>query len=117
VQFVVCKVALGRSLFNVNRRGNVRMNVTMTRVCESIVAVEKQLSIKYSVCVCVASVIQRAIRMSHIALLPSACLAMPYFSTLSYKRHDFRKKKIGHKIWVLVFSTNLSETFLIIRIS
>jgi hypothetical protein len=31
---------------------------------------------------------------------------LQYVSTVSYKRHDFRKKKvIGHKMCVLIFST------------
>jgi hypothetical protein len=39
------------------------------------------------------------------AILPSvAYLALQYFSTLSHKRHDFRKK-IEHKMFVLIFST------------
>jgi hypothetical protein len=45
-----------------------------------------------------------------------ACLAVPYFSTLSYKRHDFRKIVIELKMWVLIFFTNLFETFLSPRI-
>jgi hypothetical protein len=36
-----------------------------------------------------------------------ACLALQYFSTLSHKRNDFRKKTL--------FPTNLSEIFLILR--
>ena len=45
-----------------------------------------------------------------------ACPALQYFSTLSHKRHDFRKKNgIELKMCVLIFSTNLSETFLILR--
>jgi hypothetical protein len=41
--------------------------------------------------------------------------ALQYFSTLSHKRHDFRKQVIENKICVMIFSTSLSETFLIPR--
>jgi len=45
------------------------------------------------------------------AILPSvACSALQYFYTLSNKWHDFRKKVTEHKMGVLIFSTNLSET-------
>jgi hypothetical protein len=37
------------------------------------------------------------------------------FSTLSPKGHGFRKNLIEHKMCVLIFSTILSETFLILR--
>ena len=36
-------------------------------------------------------------------------------TTLSHKWHDFREKVIEHKMCVLIFSTTLSETFLILR--
>ena len=42
-----------------------------------------------------------------------ACLALQYFSILSHKRHD-RKKKLLDMKCVFWFSLHLSETFLIL---
>jgi hypothetical protein len=72
-----------------------------------------------SVCVCIlASVIQHAKRIfsaqHYIAICDlSGCTI---FSKLSHKRHDFRKTIIEHKMCILIFSTTLSEIFLILRI-
>jgi hypothetical protein len=43
------------------------------------------------------------------------CLASPYISTFSHKRHGFRKNVMEHKICVLNFATTLLGTFLIPR--
>jgi hypothetical protein len=46
-----------------------------------------------------------------------ACPAMNNFSTLSHKWHDLRGKKVFEQtMCISIFSTNLSETFLTIRI-
>ena len=65
----------------------------------------KAWSITYSEFVSLVSVIQHATRMRHIIFTSVTCLAIPYFSTLSHKRHDFRKKKILNIKCVLIFYT------------
>ena len=65
----------------------------------------KAIIITYSECVSVALVIQHAKRMRRVVLSFVPCRAIPYFSTLPHKRHDFRKKVIEHKLCALIFST------------
>jgi hypothetical protein len=56
------------------------------------------------VCVSVAIVIQHVRRMRRFILSSVASLTLPHFSTLSHKRHGFRKQVIEHKICVLILS-------------
>jgi len=95
-----------------NKTGNICINVTLRNDCVTFVIVKSCKHYIFWVCVCNLSY--------------SACNAhKPYchlwsvrvnnFSTLSHKRHDFRKKLLN-RIWVFWFSVQFfSEIFLILR--
>jgi hypothetical protein len=68
---------------------------------------------KYYECVTVALVIQHAKRMRRIILSSVACLAVLYFSTLSHKRNDIRKKLLNIKCVFWLSLQILSVTFVI----
>ena len=102
-------------LDHVKRRRQGTYNVTLSRVRVTCYR-GKAISIKYYECVCILALLswmESASLLRSIILSCVACPALPYFSTLSHKRQDFRGGKIiEHKI----FYTNLSETFLILKI-
>jgi hypothetical protein len=75
----------------------------------------KALSITYCECVFVALSFQYAMRIRRITLY-LACPGLSYYSTLSHKRYDFRKKKgTSHKMWVSFSPKFLSEIIPILR--
>ena len=86
---------------------------------------EKAISFTYfcvCVCVCVREggwVHERSVCLRTCRLTLPVCHASSpaplHFSILSHKRHDFQKNGTEYKMFVLVFSANLFETFLILR--
>ena len=89
-------------------------NITLRRDCATIVAVEKQKYYIFWVRIC---------RLRHPACNAHAlnchtyvaCQAVQYFSTLSHKRHDFRKKLLNIKCVFSCALQDLSITFIILR--
>jgi hypothetical protein len=65
----------------------------------------KAISITYYECMSVALVIQHVKRMRRIILSYVACLAVPYFSTLSHKRHGFQKEVNNIKCFSILSTT------------
>ena len=66
---------------------------------------------KLSVCVC-------SLRYTACAIFSSVAYpALQDFSTICHKRHDFRRKVTEHKMFILIFSTTLPETFRILIIN
>jgi hypothetical protein len=74
----------------------------------------KAVSITYSKCVCIAVGIQHAMRM-RLILSSVACPALQYFSTLSHKFYDFRKKLLNIKCVFWVSLQLVSAKFLLLR--
>ena len=98
-----------------NNIGDVRTNVKLRSVRLTCCSCGKIISIAYSEFVFVVLAIQQAKHMGHIILSSVAIPALREFFTLSPTRHDFRRNFTERKMCILILSTNLSETFLILR--
>jgi hypothetical protein len=101
------KLLTGPTWIPIVTRQATYCNVTLRCIRATFGAVEKQVLRIMSVFVALG--IYHAMRMRHIVIcgLP-ACTT--FFSTLFHKRHDFRKKIIGHKICILIFVRKISNS-------
>ena len=115
----VCTYRIGNAV-RIFLRQNKTCNVlhvyrnTETRSCSHCCR-GKAKRITYCECVFVAVSIQHAMRILHIVICGQYGYTVRYFSTLSHKRHDFRKILLNIR-YVFWFSVQLlSETFLILR--
>ena len=78
---------------------------------------EKTIIITSSEFSFVALVIQHAMCMRHIILSSLVYQGLLYVSALSHERQNSQKKNVfRHKIYVLTFSTNFIEMFILRRI-
>ena len=89
----------GESLKSRNRQ--YTFNVTLRNVRVNIFCRGKEIIFTCSECLPVAVVIQYAKGMRLILLSFVICPAVPYFSILSHKRHDCRKRVVLHAMCVL----------------
>ena len=76
----------------------------------------KALNITYSECVCSLGYPACKEHALCFVLSSVASLILQYFCSLSCKWHKFWRNIIEYKIFDMIFSTNLSETFCILRI-
>jgi len=106
---VVCDFSRKYETNKTIRHSKYKRNTLHSHYCRG-----KAISITYAECVLVALVIQHGKRMRRI-MSSLACLTVPYFSGLSHKRHDFRKKLLNIKCLFWFSLQLLSEIFLILR--
>ena len=79
-------------------------NVTMRRVRATVVVVGKQC-VLYILSVCICNLSYPACNVYEPCCHLWSARLYSIFSTLSHKRHDFRKKCVEYKMFVLISST------------
>jgi hypothetical protein len=82
-----------------DRTGNYVQRNTEARSCNQCCH-RKAISITYSECVFVALVTQHAMRMRRTVLSSVNFVTLPYFSTLSHKRYNFREEVVEQKVFL-----------------
>ena len=99
---------------NLHKTRNVRITQRAGASTKQLLPWKSICITYFCVCVCVCVCLRsRACGCAHVGLLIQyathkchivSSLALPYFSTLSHKRHDFREKVTKYKMCVLIFS-------------
>jgi hypothetical protein len=88
-----------------NKRGSACVDGILWRFHETMLP-WKVIRITYSLCASVALVCQQAMRRMVLSL--TTCLTLPNFTTLFYRRHDFRKTLIEYKVCIFMLSKNFA---------
>jgi hypothetical protein len=82
-----------------NKRDSACVNGILRRFHDTMLP-WKVISITYSLCASVALVSHQSKPMPRMVLSLATFLTLPYFSTLFYRRHDFRKTLIKYNVCV-----------------